>query len=474
MITRELVNNNIFTAGQLDKIHNATVEILKQNGIEILSEDARKLLEENGAKVEDEQVFISEKMIEDALNSAPKKFTLHARNEDNNVVIGGKNTVLAPGYGAPFVMDFDEGKRRRAVYDDYIKFTKLAGNSNFIDVVGGVLVEPTDIEDELRHVKMLKASAKYTDKCLMGSAMGAKKAKESIEMGSILFGGMDFVKDHPIMITLINTNSPLQIDSRMSDALMVHSKHNQPIVVASLSMTGTTAPTTIAGALVQQNAEILSGIILSQLVNQGAPVIYGSASSVVDLKTGNLAIGNPETAKMFNGTAQIARYYGLPSRGGGSLTDSLKPDAQAGYESMMNFMSAVKSGFNFILHSAGLLENYMTMCFEKFLIDDEIVGIVDNYEAGIKVNEDELAKEVIMHVGSSGNFISEQHTYDHMRDLREPILSAKERYFSNKKQPTTAERANKMYKEIIENYECPPLDKETEEKLDQFIENIKE
>jgi len=474
LITRELVNNNIFTEGQLDKIHNATVEILQQNGIEILSEDARKLLEENGAKVDEKQVFINEKMIEDALKSAPKKFTLHARNEENNVEIGGKNTVLAPGYGAPFVMDFDEGKRRRAVYDDYIKFTKLAGNSNFIDVVGGVLVEPTDIEDELRHVLMLKASAKYTDKCLMGSAMGAKKAKESIEMGSILFGGMDFVKDHPIMITLINTNSPLQIDSRMSDALMVHSKHNQPIVVASLSMTGTTAPTTIAGALVQQNAEILTGIVLSQLINPGAPVIYGSASSVVDLKTGNLAIGNPETAKMFNGTAQIARYYGLPSRGGGALTDSLKPDAQAGYESMMNFMSAVKSGFNFILHSAGLLENYMTMCFEKFLIDDEIVGIVDNYEAGIKVNEDELAKEVIMHVGSSGNFISEQHTYDHMRDLREPILSAKDRYFSNKEQPNTAERANKMYKEILEEYEAPPLDKEVEKKLDQYIENIKE
>jgi len=343
-----------------------------------------------------------------------------------------------------------------------------------MDVVGGVLVEPTDVDDEIRHGKMMKAAVKYTDKCLMGSAMGAQKAKESIEMAAIVYGGMDYVKEHPVLLTLINTNSPLQIDSRMSDALVVHSKHNQPIVVASLSMTGTTAPTTIAGALVQQNAEILTGIILSQMVNPGAPVIYGSASSVVDLKTGNLAIGNPETAKMFNGTAQIARYYGLPSRGGGSLTDSLKPDAQAGYESMMNFMSAVKSGFNFILHSAGLLENYMTMSFEKFLIDDEIVGIVDNYEAGIKVNEDELAKEVIKHVGSSGNFIAEQHTYDHMRDLREPILSMKERYFSNKDQPDTAERAHKMYKNILEDYERPPLDNKIEEKLDKYIENLKD
>ena len=263
MIKRELINNNIFTEAQLDKIHNATMEILEKNGIEILSEKARKLLAENGAEVDEKQVFISESMIENALESAPKKFTLYARNPDNNATIGGKNTVLAPGYGAPFVMDFDENKRRRAVYEDYVKFTKLAGYSNFIDVVGGVLVEPTDVEDELRHVMMLKAAVKNTDKCLMGSAMGSKKAKESIEMGSILFdGGMEYVKNHPIMITLINTNSPLQIDSRMSDALFVHSKHNQPIVVASLSMTGTTAPTTIAGALVQQNAEILTGILL--------------------------------------------------------------------------------------------------------------------------------------------------------------------------------------------------------------------
>jgi len=473
LIKRKLINNNIFTEGQLDKIHNATVEILKENGIEILSDEVRKVLEKSGAQVEDEQVYISEKMIEEAINSAPKKFTMYARNPDNNVTIGGENTVLSPGYGAPFVMDYEKG-RRRALYEDYVKFTKLAGYSNFMDVVGGVLVEPTDVDDEIRHGKMMKAAVKYTDKCLMGSAMGAQKAKESIEMAAIVYGGMDYVKEHPVLLTLINTNSPLQIDSRMSDALVVHSKHNQPIVVASLSMTGTTAPTTIAGALVQQNAEILTGIILSQMVNPGAPVIYGSASSVVDLKTGNLAIGNPETAKMFNGTAQIARYYGLPSRGGGSLTDSLKPDAQAGYESMMNFMSAVKSGFNFILHSAGLLENYMTMSFEKFLIDDEIVGIVDNYEAGIKVNEDELAKEVIKHVGSSGNFIAEQHTYDHMRDLRAPILSMKERYFSNKDQPDTAERANKMYKNILEDYERPPLDNKIEEKLDKYIENLKD
>ncbi|MCF8008450.1 MAG: trimethylamine methyltransferase family protein [Halanaerobiales bacterium] len=473
MIKRNFKSNDIFTKKELKKLHTSTIEILEKNGMEIQSEKARKLYQENGAKVKGKQVFISEKMIEDALKKAPVKFKLHARNPENSVVIGGDNTVLSPGYGAPFVMNFKENKRRRAVYEDYIKFTKLAGNSDFIDVVGGVLVEPTDIDDEIRHAKMFEAAVKYTDKCLMGSAMGAKKAKESIEMAAIIFDGIEFVKKHPVMLTLISTNSPLQIDNRMTDALMVHSFYNQPIVVASLSMTGTTAPTTIAGALVQQNAEILTGIVLSQLVNPGAPVIYGSASSVVDLKTGNLAIGNPETAKMFNGTAQMARYYNIPSRGGGSLTDSLAPDAQAGYESMMNLMSAIKSGFNFILHAAGLLENYMTMSYEKFLIDDEMLGIIDNYAAGIKVDDEEIAKEVILNVGSSGNFIAEKHTYNHMRDLREPVLSAKKRYFSNEKQPDTDQRANKMYEEILKNYQTPKLNKGKAAKLQEYIKKLK-
>ncbi len=473
MIKRKLESTDIFSEEHTKQIHEETMVVLEQNGIEILSAEARKVFENNGARVEGEQVFLSRELIEEQLKHVPERFTLHARNPENNVVIGDNNTVLAPGYGSPFVMDFEKNKRRQSTFEDYIAFTKLAGHSSSIDVVGGVLVEPTDIPDQLRHARMLETAVKYTDKCLMGSAMGEKKARESIEMAGIVFGGIDFVREHPVMITLINTNSPLQIDNRMSDALMVHASYSQPMVIASLSMTGTTAPTTLAGALVQQNSEILTGITLAQLVNPGCPVIYGSASSVVDLKTGDLAIGSPETAKMFNGTAQLARFYNIPSRGGGALTDSLLPDAQSGYESMMNFMSAVNSGFNFILHSAGLLENYMSMSYEKFIIDDEICGMVKNFFQGLKIDEEHLAREVILKVGSSGNFIAEDHTYNHMRDLRSPVISSRERYLSDKEQPDTAQRANRLYKEILKNYQAPELDKGIEKELEKYIEGLK-
>ena len=472
MIKRRREGLDIFSKEDLDKIHEATLEVLEKAGVEIKSDEAREVFKSAGVKVNEKSVHLTQKDLDEYLNLAPEKFTLYARNEQNNVEIGGNNTVLAPGYGSPFVMDYPEMNRRESKYDDYIKFTKLAQASDNIDVVGGVLVEPTDIDDKIRHGKMMEAAVKYSDKCLMGSAMGAKKAQESLEMAAIVFESEEFVRSHPVLISLINTNSPLTIDERMSDALMVHSKNKQAMVIASLSMTGTTSPTTLPASLVQQNAEILTGIVLTQLVNPGAPVIYGSASSVVDLKKADLALGSPETVKMFNGTAQMARYYGIPSRGGGALTDSLFPDAQAGYESMLNIMSAVNNGFNFILHAAGLLENYMSMSYEKFIIDDEVCGIVNNVAEGLIVDEDQLAVDEIIEIGAGGNYISTDHTFSHMKDMRMPLLSKRERYFSDQDQPETAARAKAKYEEILNNFNKPELKAGILEKLQKYIDRL--
>lgn len=472
MIKRRREGLDIFSKEDLEKIHEATLEVLEKAGVEIKSDEAREVFKSAGVKVNEKSVHLTQKDLDEYLNLAPEKFTLYARNEQNNVEIGGSNTVLAPGYGSPFVMDYPEMNRRESKYDDYIKFTKLAQASDNIDVVGGVLVEPTDIDDRIRHGKMMEAAVKYSDKCLMGSAMGAKKAQESLEMAAIVFESEEFVRSHPVLISLINTNSPLTIDERMSDALMVHSENKQAMVIASLSMTGTTSPTTLPASLVQQNAEILTGIVLTQLVNPGTPVIYGSASSVVDLKKADLALGSPETVKMFNGTAQMARYYGIPSRGGGALTDSLFPDAQAGYESMLNIMSAVNNGFNFILHAAGLLENYMSMSYEKFIIDDEVCGIVNNVAEGLIVNEDQLAVDEIIEIGAGGNYISTDHTFSHMKDMRMPLLSKRERYFSDQDQPETAARAKAKYEEILNNFNKPKLKAGILEKLQKYIDRL--
>jgi trimethylamine---corrinoid protein Co-methyltransferase len=472
MINREIKAMDYLESEQLEQIHKAVLHILEKNGIEFHSEEARDILKKGGARVEGENVFFPPKMVMEQVALAPAEFTLHARNPDKNVVIGGSNTVHAPGYGSPYVMDYIQNTRRNAVYEDYIAFTKLAGSSENLDVVGGVLVEPNDIADQIRHAKMFQAAVKYTDKCLMGSAMGGKKAQESLEMAAIIFGGMDHVRKNPALISLINTNSPLQFDPRMLDALMMYARNNQPVIIAALAMTGTTSAVTLAGSLVQQAAEILSGVVLAQLINPGTPVVFGSASSIVDLRTGNLAIGSPESVKMFSVIAQLARFYGLPSRGGGALTDAIIPDAQSGYESMMVLLSSILSGINFMLHSVGLLENYMTMSYEKFIFDDEMLGMVKNFARRFPIDDDTLAVDTIINVGSGGNFISEEHTFRHMKDTRIPIISERQSFAGATELIDTAQRGHEYCKTLLQDYEAPKLDEKIEAELDRYIESL--
>ncbi|MCK8823729.1 trimethylamine methyltransferase family protein [Fuchsiella alkaliacetigena] len=471
MIERKIFIKDILSAEDLEMIHQASIELLTETGIEVLHEKAREIFAENGARVEDTRVYLSEELLEEYLAKAPSSFTLHARNPDNNVTIGGDNSVLAPGYGAPYVTDLDEG-RRDSTFEDYQNFTKLAAASENIDVLGGVIVEPTDIADQLRHVKMLYVAAKYSDKCLMGSALGSKKAKEAFQMASLLFGEEDIIDDRAIVISLINTTSPLKYDHRMLDALITHAEYNQAAVIASLIMAGSTGPMSIAGTLTLQNVEVLTGVVLAQMINPGTPVVYGSATTITDMKTANLAIGSPEYAKFVGSTAQLARYYGLPCRAGGSITDSLLADTQAGYESMMTFISSINHGLNFILHSAGLLENYMTMSYEKFIIDDEILGMINNYQAGVEVSEETVAKEVIQEVGPGGHYLSHAHTLEHMRDFREPILSQRAGFDGSSEIDSTVERANQKWKEVLADFEAPPLDPKIENKLKEFMEQV--
>lgn len=472
MISRTVKAVDYLQEGELEKIHQACLTVLEKNGVEFHSQEARDILEKGGAKVEGEKVFFPPKMVMELIEQAPSEFTLHARNPENNVVIGGNNTVHAPGYGSPYVMDYVQNARRNATYEDYLAFTKLAGHSENLDVVGGVLVEPNDIDDHLRHAKMFHAAVKYTDKCLMGSAMGGKKAQDSVDMAGIIFGGVDKVRKNPALISLINTNSPLQFDPRMLEALMVYARNNQPMIIAALAMTGTTSTVTLAGSLVQQCAEILSGAVLAQLINPGTPVAFGSASSVVDMRTGNLAIGSPESVKMFSVIAQLARYYEIPSRGGGALTDALIPDSQSGYESMMVLLSSVMSGINFMLHSVGLLENYMTMSYEKFIIDDEMLGMVKSFAQGFPINEETLAVDTIINVGSGGNYIADMHTFNHMKDMRIPIVSARDNYAGVKELTETAQRAHDYCKQVLQDYQAPALDEKIEAELNKFIEDL--
>jgi trimethylamine--corrinoid protein Co-methyltransferase len=293
---------------------------------------ALEMLKKGGAKIDGEHVFFPSRLVEAQIKNAPRRFTLHARNPKNNVVVGGSSTVFAPGYGAPFVTDLENG-RREATLKDFENFVKLTGASVNQDILSGTVVEPTDAPYETRHAHMIYTAMKYSDKSFMGSTMGARAASDSIQMAAILFGSRDQIESAPVIMAVLGSLTPLKYDARMLGALMEYAAAGQVPLIASLAIAGATGPVTLAGNLALQNAEVLAGIVLAQLVREGTPVIFGGASSNTEMRNGTLSIGSPEMALNAAATAQMARYYKLPARCGGAVCDAKSPDGQAAYES---------------------------------------------------------------------------------------------------------------------------------------------
>lgn len=464
----------LLSKNEVEKVHEATLEIMETVGLNFLYQPALETLARGGAKIQGNRVYFPKRLVEDQLKKPPREFTLHARTPEKNLVIGGDHITFIPANCPPFVSDLDNG-RRYGTLEDYENFVKLTGASQNLDMCSNTPVEPNDVPIELRHVKTLYASLKYSNKCLMGSVMGAKVVQDTLRMASIVFGDEKEMADKPRIISIPCSLTPLGYDERMLGAMMEYAKAGQPQLVNSLAIAGATAPITLAGQLAVQNAEILAGIVLIQLVREGAPVVYASGSSNADMRTGALCVGSPEMAMNNTLAAQMARFYNIPSRGVGALTDGKIPDAQAGYESMMNLVMAQNSGVHFVLHAAGALETINCISYEKFIIDDETVGMVKRIRRGIEVNEDSLALEVIKEVGPAGHFLDKSHTFAHVRsEFHQPVLSDRSTYgaWQKKGARQAMEAANKKWKEVLENYEPPELPASVEKDLQRFVDAI--
>jgi len=464
----------ILTKTQVERVHETSLQILEQIGVDFSYPPALEVLKNGGAKVDGERVFFPPKLVEEQIKKAPREFRLYARNPENNVVIGGNHMVFTPGYGPPFITDLDSG-RRKATLKDFENFVKLTGASVNQNVSSGNVVEPNDVPHEIRHAKMLYTCIKYSDKCFMGSAMGEQGAKDSIRMASILFGSEARLAEKPCLISILCSLTPLKYDLRMLGALMEYARAGQPQLISSLAIAGATGPVTLAGNLALQNAEVLAGIVLAQLVREGTPVVFSGASSNAEMRSGALSIGSPEMAMNTAATAQMARYYKLPVRSGGAVCDAKSPDAQSSYESMMSLLMARVCGINFVLHSAGILESYNCASYEKFVIDDELCGIVKRIQRGIEVNPDTLALDVIKAVGPGGHFLDKDHTFDHFRtEFYRPHLSNRDDFatWQASGSPQSMEAANKKFKEILDNYEAPDLPADVDKDLQTFIEKM--
>ena len=459
----------LLSASDLEGIHNATMDILQDIGIRFPHPEALEIFKKNGFKVDGQLVFFEEDQVMDRIKDIPSQFTIQARNPDLDVTVGDGFPVFTPGYGAPFLIDPEVGKKVPTI-QDYKTLVKLAHMLPNQDMSGHLLVEPQDIPPENAHLEMLAAHITLSDKAFIGSTEGKAGAEHTMELIEILFG--DPTKGH-FTTGLINPLSPLSYSVDMVDALMIYARTNQPVVVASLIMAGSTGPITLAGVLAQQNAELLSGIVLAQLVNPGVPVMYGSTSTNIDMKTGGLAIGSPELSLCIAAHGQLARKYGLASRGGGALTDSSTLDAQAGYESMFSLYTTIYSGIDFVLHAAGIISSYLAFSYEKFVMDDELCGMLKHYFRGMEVTPETLAVDVIKNVGHDGHYLGESHTIERCRsEFWMPNIgdrSGLEAWWGGEQENTTA-RCTGRWQDLLNDYLEPMLDPTPKKQVQDYLE----
>jgi trimethylamine--corrinoid protein Co-methyltransferase len=460
----------ILNQSEIEAIHDATMEILRDTGIRFPLPDALKLFQKHGFKSEGQVVYFQEKQVMDLIQGVPSKFTIQARNPEWELTIGDGQPVFAPGYGAPFLIDPVEGKRVPTI-EDYKNLVRLAHVLPNQDMSGHLLVEPQDIDAETAHLRMLEAHIRLSDKSFIGSTEGKVGAQHTMDLIKILFG--DPTSGH-FTTGLINPLSPLSYSKDMSEALMIYARANQPLVIAALIMAGSTGPITLAGMLAQQNAELLSGIVLTQLINPGLPVFYGSTSTNIDMKTGGLAIGSPELSLCIAAHGQLARKYGLASRGGGALTDSSTLDAQAGYESLFSLYTTLNSGIDFVLHAAGIISSYLAFSYEKFVMDDELCGMLKHFWRGLEVTPETLAVEVIKKVGHDGHYLGESQTIERCRtEFWMPAIgdrSGMEAWWGGDQEDTAA-RCTQRWQDLLASYQEPELDQELKKQLDKYIEN---
>ncbi|HLL09013.1 MAG TPA: trimethylamine methyltransferase family protein [Nocardioidaceae bacterium] len=444
--------------------------LISEVGVEFLSDRALDLFREAGQRVEDNKVFFDPEFVLEQAAKAPREFDVFARNPAHSIHIGGDTMAFGAVYGPPFVRE--GAVRRDATMDDFRNFAKLAQAFDVLDSAGGVICEPNDAPLDSRHLDMTYALQTLTDKIYMGNVVSGVNARDTIAMGEILFGGREAIEANPVSISLINCNSPLRWDDRMLDALFEYVEAAQPVVLTPFILMGAMSPVTIPAALVQQIAEALSGIALSQLIRPGAPVIFGSFLSNIDMQSGSPTFGTPESGIGLLCTGQIARRFGLPFRSGGGLTSSQLPDAQAGYEALMTLLPTFLAGTNWVMHSAGWLEGGLVAGYEKFVIDAEIVEMLQTEFTPLEINEDTLAFGAHVEVGAGGHFLGAMHTMERFRTcFRRPFLSSSENYerWLRNGGNDTAARAEVVWRKRLEEYEQPPLDEAIRAELEEYV-----
>jgi trimethylamine--corrinoid protein Co-methyltransferase len=471
-IDRQIPYYELLSDEALETIENNADTVLEEIGIEFKDfPRALALFKEAGADVSGERVRFPRGLCRSIIQaSAPREFTQHARNPAKNVVIGGDRTVLAPAYGSPFVRDLDKG-RRYATIEDFQNFVKLTYMCHGLHHSGGTVCEPVDIPVNKRHFDMVYSHIKYSDKPFMGSVTAPERAQDTVDMAKIVFGD-DFVQQNTVVTSLINANSPMTFDATMLGAATVYAENNQATVISPFLLAGAMSPVTVAGTTTQILAEALAGICYVQLVRPGAPVVFGTFAAAVSMQTGAPTFGTPESSLIVFAAAALARRLGVPFRSGGALCGSKIPDSQAAYESANTLQTSALAGVNFMLHTAGWLEGGLAMGYEKFVIDADQANMVAVLLGGVDMSENGQAMDALHEVGPGSHFLGATHTHANFESAfyRSPL--ADNNSFEQWEQEGSlnmAQRANAMWKSMLDEYEAPALDPAVDDALQEFM-----
>ena len=476
-ITRNVPVYEVLDEEGLALIEKNAGTILQEIGVEFRGDaEALQIWKDAGADINGERVRIPKglckKLIQD---NAPAEFTQHARNPQRSVRIGGKNTVLVPAYGSPFVLDLDKG-RRYATIEDFRNFVKLAYSTPFLHHSGGTICEPVDLPVNKRHFDMVYTHMRYSDKPFMGSVTAPERAQDTVDMAKVLFGE-EFVQKNTVIVSLINANSPLVWDATMTGALKVYARNNQACVVSPFCISGAMSPVTVAATASQLYAEALSGMAFAQLLRPGAPVVFGTFSSSMSMQSGAPTFGSPEPQLVLYIVAALARRLGVPFRSGGGLTSAKIPDAQAAYEAANTLQHAMLAGVNFMLHTSGWLEGGLSMGYEKFIMDIDQAGMIHDFLNGVDLSENGQAMAAIREVGPGQHFLGCDHTRANFETAFFRSSVADNNSFEQWEADgslDTAQRANQIWKKMLNDYDMPPIDPAVDEALLAFIRQRKE
>lgn len=464
-MNRAIIN---FDKSILDQIHNRSLELLQESGIRIPSEKALEIFKSRGFRLDGQTVYFDEKSIADALETIPSQFIIKARNPEKSICIGGGEYMMAPGYGPPFIIEVT-GEKRNATLEDVHTFCKLVQTSKYLDFNSSIVVQPNDVPTQTAHLDILMGTILLTDKPIMGSTASELAALDSLKLAEKIWGDTK----GPVMISLVDSLSPLQYSDKSIEALMVYAAAGQPVIVHSSCSLGSSGPITIAGSLVVSNATTLAGICLTQLINPGTPIVYGLGGSPTEMRTGGYVNASPEDAKHTAIVTALGRFYGCPCRSQGALTESFCLDYQAGMESAIMMTTAALSGVDVSLHTCGTYGSMLAMSFEKFIADEDLCGSLKKLMKPVEFSEDAFAMDLIKELGTSGNYLMQNHTMKRCRtEFFEPALSTRAIHtkWQQMKPREIDRRAGKVLKERLSSYVKPDIDPSIERDISRYVE----